>query len=582
VNKYGWIEYAPKKGDEEGSEEDGDAKPKEICRAFDPLDMVRDEQGDGWELRVAYHDRDEREHIARIPESELHKHNSDLRSRLVNEGFRIKLGAKGFNGLLWHLAENVKGRSILVSKPGWRSDRKTFVCPDGMLVGANGGEGIILESAFSDQRAGSLEGQLQAWKIAFEHGGAHHMIGCLGGVAGAVVQFCRLGTTPIIALTGGSSGGKTTSMMLAAGSWGWPQVLKEDKSRGGVLHSLRSTTNAIEFIAMRSTGTFFGGDETAHMESKEMEKLAFMLAEGVGKQRMTADIKERELKSWSTFAMVSSEIPISKLYENSGESARVGLTARLADINVDDYAQLPDAEYDQMKKIIEENYGWTGPAFVKHMIDSGLDPATVRDEILANSSSLAGSGASPLVRRAAGVFGVLMVVGELLGAAKLLPAGVTHGEVSRRIRVVWEDYKASEVAEVLDPTAQAITILQENLRADMGNTVHSIDEQADRKSKATLAWYEPIRDDSDTGYNAFGDNKKHTEASKQLPPTTFFVRKDSLVRLSGGKLGEGKVRKALEAAGILQRPNHGETIHHRYVPNVGAVNAYKLVFGSEG
>jgi len=45
------------------------------------------------------------------------------------------------------------------------------------------------------------------------------------------------------------------------------------------------------------------------------------------------------------------------------------------------------------------------------MIDSGLDPATVRDEILANSSSLAGSGASPLVRRAAGVFGVLMVVG---------------------------------------------------------------------------------------------------------------------------------------------------------------------------
>ncbi|WP_185966625.1 DUF927 domain-containing protein [Methylosinus sporium] len=560
VNEYDWIEY------DEIQKNGKDVKTYPVCRAFDVLDMARDESGEGWSLRIKFDDFDGREHVARIALSDIHKSNSDLRPRLANMGLDIHPLGKGFNALFARLV-SVKERSIIVRKPGWRPGRKKFVTPAGVMIGVEDGEGVYLENAFTDQTAGNLDGQLAAWGIALHHGGAHHFIGCLAGVAGALVQFINLGSTPIIALTGTSSHGKTTSMMLAAGGFGYPDILPKGKeSRGSLLHSLRSTENAVEYLAERSNGTFCGLDETALFDLKRLESLIFMLASGSGKNRMRTDATERETKSWESFGMISSEHPVAKSVETaSGEQARVGFSMRVADINIDGYRPIPEADYIKMRRLLLANYGHVGPAFVKALVESGTRPETIREAIDVKVSALAGEGASPLVQRSAGVFGVLWQVGEMLGKARLLPAAIGDGEIERRIHEIWKRYLASEIAEVLDPVAMAVETLREALYSRIGVDVHSTTENEGRKGRATIAWYVKPDDNTD---DAFAD-----------VPMLFFVKTGELARLAGGTIDSGALKAELVKRGILKRDSDGK-FSHRKVPDVGAVRNYPLNFSA--
>jgi len=158
-------------------------------------------------------------------------------------------------GLLKALEPNE--RTLIVAKPGW-VDGERFVAPDGVAYGASGGEGLELDNPLPPQRAGTIAGQLEAWRIALEYGAAHHFVGMLASVSGALVQYADLDASPIITLSGKSSAGKTTALMLAASGFGCPDIKKK-----GLIHTLRGTDNAFEYLAARSTGTFLGLDETA-------------------------------------------------------------------------------------------------------------------------------------------------------------------------------------------------------------------------------------------------------------------------------------------------------------------------------
>jgi len=549
-----------------GEVKDGKKESHFVCQAFEPLDVMRDENDGNWGLRIEFINRDGKKRQTHIPLYDLQKQGSDLHARLYGDGMKITLGGKGFNGLLVWLADKVKERTIAIHKPGWRPDRKAFVCPDGNMVGDLGsdGEGVELASKLTDQRSGTLEGQLAAWDIALRLGGAHHLVGCLGGVAGALVQYAGLDSTPIVTLSGSSSSGKTTAMKLAAGSFGWPDLPKG--GNGGLLHSLRSTPNAVEFLAARSNGTFLGLDETAHGDaSTKLEELIFMLAGGNGKHRMKADASERAVKVWLTFAMLSSEHPLAKLVERMGRSARIGFTARVADIDVSKAKPIPQDDYLRMTALLSANYGHVGPKFVEHLVESGGSPEAVRAAIEAKAIGLAGKGASSLVWRSAGVFAVLWQVGEMLATFGLLPASIDAGEVERRLRELWEGYKEGETAEALSPETKAIEVLREALYARMGRDVHARGSADGRNKFAeTVAWYEPPEDTE-----AFPD--------PDWMASVFYVRTDKLAELAGDAISASVLCGELEAAGIIERAADGK-FSHRRVRGVGLVRHYCLDF----
>jgi hypothetical protein len=558
VNKYDWIEY-------DEIQKNGDVKTYPVCQAFDVLDMARDESGEGWSLRVKFDDYDGREHVARIALSDIHKSNCDLRPRLADMGLAISPLGKGFNALFARLVA-VKERSIIVRKPGWLPNKRKFITPDGTMIGPDDGEGIDLENKLSGQRGGTLEGQLAAWEIGLRYGGPQYLIAALGGVGGAIVQFANLDSSCVVNLSGLSSRGKTTGLMIAAGGFGWPKMLKNGASDGGLLHSMRSTDNAIEFLAARSNGTFLGLDETAHINPADLEKIIFMIAGGVGKQRMRSDTSERKGKDWSTFTITSSEHVLTKLVERTGQVARVGFSARVADIDVSNAPMIPNDEYARMVALLSANYGHVGPALVEHLIKSGSSPESVSAAIEAKAKELAGKDASALVKRSAGVFAVLWQVGQLLDEAGLLPPVLSEieGEGGRRVRGLWEAYRSSAEAEALSPLAKAIDTIEATLRARIGNDVHPTTKNAERKVRETVAWYIASEDSTD----AFPEE-----------PTFFYVRQGELAKLAGDTLPAGALCDALEEAGILKQTNKGKRPHRR-VPDVGAVWHYRLDFSA--
>ena len=150
------------------------------------------------------------------------------------------------------------------------------------------------------------------------------------------------------------------------------------------------------------------------------------------------------------------------------------LTARCADVDTTGSVPIPDSEYDRMIALLTANHGHVGGRFAQHILASGDSPETIRARINDKASSLAGTGASPLIRRSASVFAVLWETGALLGAAELLPDCLEEGEVERRFREIWAAYLLSPEAKVLTPGNKAVERLTETLFARMGGDVKAL------------------------------------------------------------------------------------------------------------
>ena len=466
INTFGWIEH-------------WDAKKEEmfpICQAFEVLGQTRTKDGLGWGLLIEFADPDGNLHRDVISEGDLHDFKV-LRKRLGDQGLKIAVGSTKFDQLIQRLEP--KDRALLVKRPGWINSER-FVAPDGSLYGKVG-ELVVLEKPFiTSQRVGSYDLQQEAFDIAIQHGYAHHFLGVLVSAAGALVQFIDLDSSPVISLSGDSSAGKSTAMMLGASGFGNPDIKKE-----GLLLTLNSTSNGIENPAMRATGTFLGLDETAHMKPADLEKLVFMIAAGRGKTRMKQDASERESKTWLTFGMISSEAALTGLVEKAGDVARVGFSARVADIDVQTGHQIPEAEYTRMVELLKANFGHIGPMFVEYLVEFGLRPEDIRKAINAKVTALVGNGASSLIWRSAGVFGLLWQCGEVLFDMGVIPsigedkvrspfAKETGNSVEAKIKAIWTAYMDSEEAEALNPGQKAVDVLRDSLYALRGNSVHNL------------------------------------------------------------------------------------------------------------
>src|SRR4051812_6505415 len=104
-------------------------------------------------------------------------------------------------------------------------------------------------------------------------------------------------------LSGLTSSGKTTAQRLAVSAWSRAALTARDS----LLQSARATANGVELLASRSNGTVLALDELGHVSGKELGKIIYSLAGGVGKTRMTADAQLRPSYSWSTFVLLSAE-----------------------------------------------------------------------------------------------------------------------------------------------------------------------------------------------------------------------------------------------------------------------------------
>ncbi|MCJ2042930.1 DUF927 domain-containing protein [Methylobacterium sp. J-059] len=384
---------------------------------------------------------------------------------------------------------------VVFRRPGWHElagvEDRFFVCPSGRVIGAPA-DSLPELSVNARIRPGiATGGTLEGWKAAVGAAASvprceHWIIGTIAGFAAPLLSLVGLDTCGVN-LSGITSGGKTTAQRLAVSVWCRAALDQRDS----LLQSARATANGVEMMAARSNGSVLAMDELGHVNGKELGKIIYSLASGVGKARMTADAQLRASHTWSTFIILSAEKSLEEKVRGDGGEWYGGMAARIPDIDISGVDRAVDHAVMAKIQAVDRNFGHAGPAFVEAMIEAGIhqQAQTIRAGINTAASKIAGEGADGAMVRAASPFAILLTAGRMARQFGLLPAGM---DIDGAIRWAWARFQKSTDAVALDPETQAVTNLRAWVAERWGSDIQAIDpeEGARATNRNALGWYD--------------------------------------------------------------------------------------------
>ena len=404
------------------------------------------------------------------------------------------------------------------------------------------------------------EGQIAAFQAAFDEafstGADHFAVAALAGSAGCVVDYLKLDSTPLLSLTGPSTGGKTTANRIAASAGGNP---REDE---GLLHTLQAaSTGGIELLASRANGTFLGLDEPSTASERllgDLEKMVFMLASGGGSKRMNRRASTfRPVMKWRTFGMITSELKVSTILQRLGKTPKTGFNVRLIELDISQEPRVDEGPFDKIMACMQ-HYGHIIPLIAEHLLCRETREG-LQKRLAEMTDKLAGDKASPTQHRSASILALLWVVGDLYKATGVARADHDFELVIRRL---WARYLESPEARALDPVEAAADKLREALLSRRNYDVAPISAHDDvsYRSREPVAWYRAE------------NNDKHI---------TFYVPVKNLEALSGSIVNARMLGSLLRKQGILQVLGNADTSKdnaHKAIPSVGDIRHYRLVY----
>ncbi|MDP4026330.1 DUF927 domain-containing protein [Methylobacterium sp. NEAU 140] len=441
----------------------------------------------------------------------------------------------------------------VVRRPGWHHGEDGtapfFVCPDGQIIGAGDG-GLELSVNARIGATVARGGTIEAWREAVAAACSaprceHWIIGAIAGFCAPILSLCGMDTCGIN-LSGMTSGGKTTAQRLAVSAWSRAALDQRDS----LLQSARATANAVELMAARSNGTVLAMDELGHVVGKELGRIIYSLASGVGKGRMGADAQRRTSHTWSTFILFSAEKSLEEKVRSDGGEWAGGMAVRIPDIDISGINRAVDQGVLDSIATVDRNHGHAGPAFVEAMIAAGLHlrAQDIRRGIDKSARAIAGPEADGKHVRAALPFAILDTAGRLAQRLGILPQEV---DVARAVRWAWSRFAASSDAVALDPEQQATTNLRAWIAERWGSSIHPTvpDDNGRAPMRDALGWF----DDS-----------------------TVYVPAHRIVEAAGGALKEIEIGRALDAQGFIVKTHGKDCFYVSYVPRIGKLKAYAL------
>lgn len=168
--------------------------------------------------------------------------------------------------------------------------------------------------------------------------------------------------TLLLHLFAESTKGKSTAAMLAISVWGNPNL-----SGGGLYNTWNSTENALSTSLAGNYGIAYALDELSMSKIEDTTSLIYNLVGGKDKARLTKDIELRAAATWTTSIISTGEVSLlSKAKNNTGLDIRV--------LELGGIVWTEDANHsDQVKALVNRNYGVFGADFVKRLIEFPAD-----------------------------------------------------------------------------------------------------------------------------------------------------------------------------------------------------------------
>jgi uncharacterized protein (DUF927 family) len=156
-------------------------------------------------------------------------------------------------------------------------------------------------------------------------------------------------------LAGNSSSGKTTCLRVAASVFGSPQYLK----------TWRTTDNALEGIAFKRNDALLALDEISEMSSKA-GNVAYMFADGEGKDRMDKNCDLKETFRWRLLFLSSGEVDLAAHLAESDKKSKAGQEVR--------FVSIPANSASEQNGIFEDLHGFADVSeFGKHLQENAAN-----------------------------------------------------------------------------------------------------------------------------------------------------------------------------------------------------------------
>ena len=392
--------------------------PLFLCSPLKILAASRDTQSREWGRLLEFTDLDGNRKLWAMPVRLLGGSRGDeLRGELLAAGLPyIASEPKARNKLIEYLMRSVgRDRVRCVSRTGWHGN--VFVMP-AESFGDNDAERFYFQSESMDASAYETAGELDGWtaQVGTECGQHRRLVLAISAAfAGPLIALAGAESGGFH-FVGGSSSGKTTALKLASSVWGNP---------ASYWRQWRTTDNGLEAVAEDFTDSLMALDEIAQADAKSIGEMAYMLANGRGKQRAGRSGGARAVKSWRVMLLSTGEVGTATMLNDAGQKKRGGHDVRLVEVPAD--AGKGCGVFDSMgnhastRELVAHligaaaaNYGHAGPAFVRRLVDDPVQMGLqVRDGIADFSSHHVPANADGQVYRVAARFGLVMMAGRL-------------------------------------------------------------------------------------------------------------------------------------------------------------------------
>lgn len=424
-------------------DKDGDAKPP--LWLSDPLfvnAITRDESDNGYGYLIEFTNRDGNARRWAAPAALFGGDTNEWAAKLRDMGLRMATGPTARNLVGRYIdSRNPEERVTCTDRVGWHSG--VYVLPS-RTIGETEGRRYVFQSDSGMEDLFRRRGDLATWQrtVAARAEGNSRLVFVLScAFAGPVLGPLNVQTGGFH-ITGDSSLGKTTALLVAASVWGSPKFKQQ----------WRTTDNGLESVAVQSSDSLLILDEIGQMDGRVVGDCAYMLGNEAEKIRGSRGLLARRRRTWRLLFLSSGEKDLATHMQEAGKNPNEGQLVRMPSLPGDAGAGLGMLEelHDVSPgpaagKAFSETitaaaaacYGQAGAAWLEWL---AANLATVRErgpaEMRRMEAAWVPEHAHPQVWRVATRFALVGMAGELAAEAGIVPW--EPGEAERAARRCFE------------------------------------------------------------------------------------------------------------------------------------------------
>jgi uncharacterized protein (DUF927 family) len=397
-----------------------------ICSKLEVIAFTRDREGLNHGRLLKVTTPEGQIHEWAMPMRMLAGDGACYREELLKLGLVIEPDRHARYGLHEYISKARPDAKVLcVEKVGWHEG--AFVLPQQTFEGQDKGEQVRLQTSHSIPHAFHVSGTLEEWqeKIAKPCSGNSRLVFALSLAFAAPLLEVLGEESGGFHLRGASSIGKTTALYVAASVWGG--------GRPPYIRQWRATSNGLEGIALNHCDTLLCLDELGQMDGREAGEVAYMLANGMGKNRARRSGAIRPAAQWRVLFLSSGEGSLKGKIHDAGKKAFAGQDVRFIDLAADAgkghgvFETLPpglsaEAFARLLKEASTQLYGTAIHAYLNRLAKERESiPFYIKQVKAAFEDDYCPSDADGQVKRVASRFGLMAAAGELAIQWGLLP-----------------------------------------------------------------------------------------------------------------------------------------------------------------